>query len=159
MNTIPKNEVTVVSEKLGRVFGLMQKDMEVMSDAELAATHGGKSRCGFDLVYEIVGALDNFTNQLKGVEPKDRYSEGWPAAPESFKSKEHAQRALAEAAENFVNALASYEGDLNEACFKGPGGSLSAIGLTELARGHTLYHSGQLNYIQTINGDADFHWF
>ena len=38
------------------------------------------------------------------------------------------------------------------------GRPMSRMAIAELPAIHMMYHDGQLNYVQTLNGDKDIHW-
>lgn len=160
MTTTQIPALAKASENVGRAAGLLLTDIDVMSEADLATNGGGKSRCPYDLICELTGMFNRFSDQLEGNEvPPPDFNAGWPKAPEDFKSKATAVAAFRSASERFRKALESYAGDPAEERFPFIRGSMSALDLADLARGHTLYHSGQLNYLQTMLGDDEFHWF
>ncbi|MBS1715157.1 MAG: hypothetical protein JST30_12555 [Armatimonadetes bacterium] len=148
-----------VLDRLAFSLQLFGSDLRSMSDDDLAACCGGASRCGFDFVYEMVGFFDTFAGLLTdGPSQIEGPQGGWVRAPKDFCLKAPALEALRIHAEKFTAAVQNYQGDFVADVFPSPVGPFTPLGMANLAVWHTMYHSGQLNYIQTVRGDVDFHW-
>jgi hypothetical protein len=148
-----------VIERIAFARRLFGADVHAMPHAMLAATCGGASRCGYDLIFELVGFFDTFGKLLSdGPSEVQGPSGGWARCGAEFQNKESSMAELDRAAGSFVKALEEYKGDFVRDEFPSPVGSFTPLGLGQLAVSHLMYHSGQLNYIQTIHGDEGFHW-
>jgi hypothetical protein len=79
-------------------------------------------------------------------------------APKESYEKDAALTALLSSADGFIGELRGYRGDAVADVFPSPVGPFTPLGMANLAVWHTMYHSGQLNYIQTVLGDEQFHW-
>lgn len=146
-------------ERISFALQLFSADVRSMTDSQLVANCGGKSRCGFDFVFEMVGFYSTFAGLFKnGPSQIDGPQGGWVKAPQEFCQRESAMNALTEAAGDFSSAIEQYRGDFVADVFPSPVGPFTPLGMANLAVWHTMYHSGQLNYIQTVQGDVDFHW-
>ncbi len=147
-----------VIQRISFARQLFGADVQAMSPELLSATHGGETRCGYDFMYELVGFFDSFGKLLAQGPTSIEGPSGWVRAPKEFHDKESAIRALDAKADSFVGILQNYSGDFIADEFPSPVGPFTPLGMANLAVWHMMYHSGQLNYIQTIHGDAGFHW-
>lgn len=152
------NPIDEACERIQFAKRLYLADIEAMSDTSLASTGGGTSRCGFDVTYELAGMYSTFADLLANSAGEIVGPKGWVRAPEEFKSKGAASSAFEGSLDKFVNAFQGYKGDVLADQFESPAGPFTPLGMANLAVWHTMYHSGQLNYIQTIHGDDQFHW-
>ncbi|MBL8048019.1 MAG: hypothetical protein JNJ45_05000 [Chthonomonas sp.] len=148
-----------VVERLAFARQLFGADIHAMSSDDLAATCGGQSRCGYDFIFEMVGFFDTFGGLLKnGPSDIEGPQGGWVRAPKEFCDKASAVAAMNASADNFTEAILAYTGDFVADVFPSPVGPFTPLGMANLAVWHTMYHSGQLNYIQTVRGDVAFNW-
>lgn len=148
-----------VLERLAFARQLFGADVQSMSSDDLAANCGGQSRCGYDFIFEMVGFYETFAGLLQtGPSDIEGPQGGWVRAPKEFCEKNSAVMAINAAADKFAQTIENYSGDFVSDVFPSPVGPFTPLGMANLAVWHTMYHSGQLNYIQTIRGDIDFHW-
>lgn len=148
-----------VLERLAFARQLFGADIHAMSSDDLAASGGGQSRCGYDFIFEMVGFYETFAGLLvSGPSDIEGPQGGWVRAPKEFCNKNSAVAAMNAAGEIFIQAIERYSGDFVSDLFASPVGPFTPLGMANLAVWHTMYHSGQLNYIQTIRGDVAFHW-
>jgi len=130
-----------------------------MHPEHLSKTGGGESRCGYDFLYEMIGFFSTLGSLLETGPGDISGPDGsWVRAPQEFHHKENALAAFGSAADGFTRALENYSGDFVNDVFPSPVGPFTPLGMANLAVWHTMYHSGQLNYIQTMHGDVAFHW-
>ncbi|MBX3119816.1 MAG: hypothetical protein KF784_12170 [Fimbriimonadaceae bacterium] len=150
-----------VAEVCGRLEFARKRfleDLESMPAGMLSKDNGGKSRNPYDLTYELIGMHSMFTNLLQQRKGEIEGPNGWVKAPTEFQNKEKAASAFDDALISFVDALHNYKGDAISDEFESPFGPFTPLGMANLSVWHIMYHSGQLNYIQTLHGDDDFHW-
>jgi hypothetical protein len=133
-------------------------DLRSMPHEMLAKQCGGKARTGYDVTFELTGMYSVFADLLKARSGSITGPQGWVTAPPEFCNPEGARDAIAGALDRFVAALQTYEGDVLQDQYPSPVGPFSPLGMANLAVWHTMYHSGQLNFIQTLCGDDQFHW-
>lgn len=144
--------------KLKTFRRLFEADVNALSTEQLAASHGGVSRTGFDLIYEITGFQSKLASIIAGSDAQLEPPQGWIRAPKEFCTKEVAASELAKSFDALIGSVEGYQGDFFNDKFASPLGEMSVYGWAGFAGIHAMYHSGQLNYIQTINGDDQFHW-
>lgn len=159
MNSTAFDPRTEVLERMGFTRHLFGADLRAMSHDDLAANCGGASRSGYDFLYELTGFFTTFAGLLSnGPSDIEGPQGGWVRAPEEFQVKESAIQAMDAAADHFASVIKNYEGDFTTDVFPSPVGPFTPLGMANMAVSHLMYHSGQLNYIQTVRGDTDFHW-
>lgn len=152
----PKTEVI---SRIQFAQQLFSADVKSMSHSELAANCGGQSRCGYDFIYELCGFFATFGKLLSDAPGDIEGPNGeWVRAPKEFQDKGSSLESLNNAANDFITTLQCYKGRFTSDVFESPVGPFTPLGMANLAVWHMMYHSGQLNYIQTVNGDTAFHW-
>ncbi|MCL4284713.1 MAG: DinB family protein [Fimbriimonadaceae bacterium] len=138
--------------------GLLQKDLAAMSDQMLANCPGGEARCGFDLVYEMAMVNRLVAGALRGDAGDIPEPQGWVRSPQDYRNKAAAMRDLSDSVEELLSAFATVsEQDLAKE-IPTPLGKMPIGQVMSIMGSHLMYHSGQLNYIQTLHGDVAFHW-
>lgn len=159
MNDVTFDPRSDVLERLSFAHNLFSADLRSMDEDSLRSNCGGQSRCGFDFIFEMIGFYETFGGLLaNGPSDIEGPGGGWVRAPEEFCVKDSAMSALDAAVDRFRSVIEGYSGDFLKDVFPSPVGPFTPIGMANLAVWHTMYHSGQLNYIQTVRGDVDFHW-
>ena len=151
----PRNESIT---RLSSVRDFFQKDLNALTADQLGTTQGGCSRCAYDLAYEITGFLGVLSTLLETGKSEFNPPQGWVRAPQDFHNKEKAVEAVSNAFDHLIEALKGYKGDFLEDKFPFIFGDMNPLTIANFAVSHVMYHSGQLNYIQTIHGDDEFHW-
>lgn len=158
MNESQFDPIEEVCTRIAFARRAFQADLAALPESRLGQTCGGKSRCPYDLVFELsamYGGLAALLNQGSGEIPGPQ---GWLRAPETFHSRATATQAFDAALDEFLAAFRDYRGDILADEYASPVGPFTPLAMANLAVWHTMYHSGQLNYIQTIDGDEAFHW-
>lgn len=142
---------------LKSALGAMRKDLDAMPESAFEHHFGGKSRTVADIIHEVNMVNDDICRNMKG-EPASEWPEGWVTAPEGQRDKVSVLAAFDRSSEA---VLALAEGSSEE--------DMSAKVITEHGETdrferfrfvalHVWYHSGQLNFIQTLLGDDAWHW-
>ncbi len=134
------------------------KDLENLTDKQLKAPMGGAARKGADFSYEVAVVNKRVAARLRGDDPGPWPFESWAVAPPDCISQVSLAQAAAESTAEVIAALRQ----IDEAELLAP----LTIGTSETTRFklasmvliHLSYHDGQLNYIQSLNGDAEIHW-
>ncbi len=134
------------------------KDIEALSEEQLAATPGGTARSGLDISYEVSVVNNRIASRIRGEDPGPWPFEGWVKAPEGFGGKDRAQRAVSDSIAAVLAAWDSVpEGELNRE-IKLKTGQTNPLDLAFMCAYHTGYHDAQLNYVQALHGDDETHW-
>ena len=130
------------------------KDLRAMEEDALLAS-AGHARAPIDFAFEVGLVNRHIGNRIKG-EPSTLPNEGWIRAPSEFRTKAAViDHLLASRDELLSGARAMSDGDKLVPTSEG---ETPVYDLVYFAATHTMYHDGQLNYIQAMSGDLAVHW-
>lgn len=134
------------------------KDLESLTTDQLAACPGGAARKGADFSYEVAVVNKRVAARLRGDDPGPWPFEAWATAPESEASQEALIALITDSVEEVVTALRNLsEEDLFAPMMLGEN-ETTKFKLASMVLIHLSYHDGQLNYLQSLNGDGEIHW-
>lgn len=140
-----------------RVFRFFQQDIENLPEEVFVKSLGGKARTVADIAYEVRLTNERLCRDLLRQPSTDTPS-GWAVAPEELHSKEATLRSFQASAEAVVQILEGMSVEEIEEVVPGVLGEASRADHCCSMTVHLWYHSGQLNFIQTLLGDGDIHW-
>lgn len=133
-------------------------DLTDMPETMLSTSPGGVARTPYDFTYEVAQVNRRITMRLRGEEPEPVSEDGFVRAPEAACSKQAAIQSIESSVKDLLEAwdrLATQ--DLTKK-ISSPMGDTDPSKLMSLAATHMMYHDGQLNYLQAIEGDEEVHW-
>ena len=84
--------------------------------------------------------------------------DGWLKAPDSWKTKDDVVAAFTASSEQVIKTFEDMSLEELEAPYEDDGKMTTRIERCRFITFHTDYHSGQLNFIQSLLGDDTFHW-
>ena len=105
-----------------------------------------------DIAYETVFVNRMFAARLNGDTTASM--DGFPSCPPDMRSAEALSKALGDSVREILDAV----GDPERPVARGNGDESSAFAVAAFAGTHMMFHLGQINYIQTVNGDPEIHW-
>lgn len=139
------------------VFKTFREDLEALPEEAFDKQFGGKVRTVADFVHEVVLVHDHIRLKLTGQEAFD-WPEGWVTAPEDLRAKDAVLKDFNRSAEAFLDAINGFsEEQMTEPIQTGEK-TITPFDRCLFVYWHAGYHSGQLNYIQTLLGDDGWHW-
>lgn len=134
-------------------------DIQAIPEEKWNATMGGCSRPASEMTAEVVSILDWASEAMAGrVRGTD---EGQLIAEYKGRcsTREGASDEMRRAAATFAEALGRADDETLTGLVRAPWGlEAPLITLVHIASSHIWYHDGQLNYIQCLMGDGDYHW-
>ena len=134
-----------------------RQDLEAIPESAFAQTFGGKSRTVADIVYEVNMVNDDVARCLRG-EPMVDWPEGWLTAPDGLRDKASALASFDASSAAVMATVSPFtEADL-ETKVTTEYGETTKFERCRFMTLHLWYHSGQLNFIQTLLGDDAKHW-
>ncbi|MDI9639454.1 DinB family protein [Kamptonema cortianum] len=134
------------------------KDIEAMTPEQLASSPAGSARPPFDFVYEIVVVNQRIADRLNGKDPGPWTAEGWIVCPDEWKDKGKLSEAIKDTSAQIVAGLEGKDDSQLTEKFKVGENETCFADMAGLAAVHMMYHGGQLNYVQSMNGDMEVHW-
>jgi hypothetical protein len=134
-----------------------RKDLEAMTEEQIMSSVAGTARRAVDFTYEVALLNRDAAARILGTErPAEPEGEWWTAPPE-LESKQAIYDYMVESCTQLIEAAKANvdNGDLNIGL---EGKVRPAYDLVNFSSMHTMYHSAQLNFIQTMSGDMKMHW-
>jgi|CXWL01.1.fsa_nt_gi uncharacterized damage-inducible protein DinB len=143
-----------------RIAGMYVADLKALDESAITASAGGAARTAQEFTAEVAGFNLMVAKKLRGEEVPERTDEDRAAFSAQFSSKEVCVSMLSSSAEELAGAIEfANEESMAEEVTLPWGETMSKWALANLCANHILYHDGQLNFIQSLNGDAEMHWF
>ena len=116
---------------------------------ELSAEGEGHTRSVLDQIAECVGVNHRFAALLRG--------ETAPDAPSAPQSAAEVQAQLTASAGELAAAIRAVPDDAMDNVIETPRGAAIVKNLILASYRNMAYHAGQINFIQTLAGDSEFH--
>ena len=150
--------MTPEAKTLRKACANFSKDLHALPETAFAHQFGEKTRTVADIVYEVILVNDHVGMCIRGEEPFDWPESQWITAPNDFNTKSVVVEAFDASAAKITETADSFsEEDLKVAVQTEHGETNRSERLRFMAL-HLWYHSGQLNFIQTLLGDDGWHW-
>ena len=144
-------------ESLKSALTIFHKDLEALPEKAFAESFGGDARTAADIAYEAAMVNDDILRNLVG-EPMIDWPEGWLRAPEGLRSKTEAIANFQRSAAELLAAVEPWGAEELAAIVVNEHGGDTREGRCRFMALHLWYHSGQLNFMQTLLGDTAWHW-
>lgn len=158
-DTMTKNpKVEALIGQIEMTSKLFASDIRAMPHETLAANLGGKSRTGYDVVFEVAWLNQAIADQAQGKPFDFEEPKGWMKAPAEFCAHENALTKFENSVADLKQALSTADQATLDKVVQSPMGPTPVLDIAGIVPGHIMYHSGQLNFIQTVQGDDAFHW-
>ena len=138
-------------------FGLFSKDLDALPEDAFDRCLGGKARTVADIVHEVNLVNDHIGLTMRG-EPLFDWPEGWITAPDGQRSKETVIHAFKLSSDRIVSTVEAMTDEQLAGTVQTEQGETTRFERCRFMQVHTWYHSGQLNFIQTLLGDDGWHW-
>jgi hypothetical protein len=148
----------MISGGLDQVLAMFMIDVENMTDEQLAEKKMGVGRSPIDMTAEV--ALFNaMCSKILSGGTAQYDPEAMGAAMAELDSREKACAALKENTDKLSGVIGGLSDEDLGAEITAPWGEpITKAGLANMCVGHMMYHDGQINFIQTLNGDNEVHW-
>lgn len=143
---------------LKRVCEVFLKDLEAIPEEAFCKSFGPKTRTVADLVYEVNMVNDHVAMKLRGEKAFDWPDNGWIKAPAEFCAKDAIIDSFRQSSEKALAAAEAISKEDLDKPIKTDEGETAAGERCRFMTLHVWYHSGQLNFIQTLLGDDEWHW-
>jgi hypothetical protein len=148
---------TIAIGMLKSSYRLLSKDLEALPDDAYCQSFGPKCRTVADLIYELNTVNEHIRLTIAGAE-LFAFPDGWITAPADFNTKEKVIVGFNEAFGKFIATAEGFTEEEMLAPFMDEGSETNRFERCRFVAVHNWYHSGQLNFIQTLRGDDVFHW-
>jgi DinB family protein len=141
-------------------LGFYMRDLDVLSEEQILGTAGGSARRPVDFTYEVASINQRVAMRLRGeVPPPAPEWTGWSVAPTEYQSKAAIAEYMRSTGDELIAAAKSVPEEEAGKMVGTEGNERPAHALASFAAMHTMYHDAQLNFIQSLQGDLEMHWF
>ena len=147
----------IVVKSLKGSRDLFLKDLEALPEDAYGKSLGGTARTVADIVYEVNLVNDHVGLVIRSEKAFD-WPEGWIKAPANLQTKDLVIESFKKSMEKIINTAESFSEAQLEEKFKTDEGETTRFERLRFITLHNWYHSGQLNFIQTLMGDDTWHW-
>ncbi len=148
---------TIAVKYLKNAFWRFRVDLLAIPEEAMFKSFGGCSRSIADLVFET-GQVDKHICQGVRGETQFEWVDGWLKAPETWKTKQQVVDAFTESSEQTIKTFDDLTLEELEAPYEDGGKTTTRMERCRFITFHTDYHSGQINFVQSLLGDDKFHW-
>jgi uncharacterized damage-inducible protein DinB len=142
---------------LRNAYKIFRQDLEALSEDAFNRSLGGKARTVADIVHEVNLVNDHITLTIKGEELFP-WPEGWITAPAGQTTKEATLAAFDASSKKTLETVECFSAEELEEKVSTEHGQTTRFERCRFMMLHLWYHSGQLNFIQTLLGDDEWHW-
>ena len=129
-----------------------------MPEDAFTKSFGSATRTVADIVYEVNLVNEHICMTLRGEEAFQWPDNGWIKAPQDFQTKDVVVGAFEKSTQDIITTVDALSTEDLEATVKTERGETPRFERCQFMAIHIWYHSGQLNYIQTLLGDSGWHW-
>ncbi len=143
---------------LKKACELFLKDLNALPEEAYTKDFGAKTRNVADIVYEVNLVNDHIGMVIRGEKPFEWPDEGWIKAPADFHTKAVVIAAFEKSSAKIVETADSFSTEEMEAKFVDEERETTRSERCYFMALHLWYHCGQLNFIQTLIGDDEWHW-
>ena len=148
---------TIAVNMLKGSFHLLGKDLDALPEEAFAQSFGPACRTVADLIHEVNMVNDHIRLTIRGEELFD-WPDGWIKAPPDFQAKDTVIAAFKRSSESFIETADGFSEEEMLSDIGDEGRVTNRFERCRFVALHNWYHSGQLNFIQTLRGDDAFHW-
>lgn len=152
------DHVQPIKKSLHSACSMFLQDLEALPDDSFQKKFGPKVRTVADIVYEVNLVNDHIRMTIGDEEPFEWPTGGWITAPESFQSKEAVLAGFKESSGKLLQTVDAFTTEEMESPLHTDDGETTRSERCRFMSLHLWYHSGQLNFIQTLLGDNGWHW-
>lgn len=146
------------SRELRTACMLFTKDLNALPESAFDQKLGGTARTVADIVYEVNLVNDHVGLTIRGEELFPWPDGGWITAPEHLRTKDVVLESFrVSSAKIIATARGFTEAELDEIVVTEQGDKTRRERIRFITL-HLWYHCGQLNFIQTLLGDGEWHW-
>lgn len=155
MATMLKSKLT---ESLADLKNYVLKDIRALSEEQFVQAPAPNTRRPIDFMYETAEVNKMLAKRIRREEVIRTPQEGWMVAPEGFKTKAQAEEAISASIDELLAAVEPMTEEQMHDMVPTSQGDTPIWDLLMFASFHTIYHDGQLTYVQQIHGDMKMHW-
>lgn len=151
---IQKSAVSVVKG----ACTILLKDIKSMPEEAFTKSFGPETRTAADIIYEVILVNDHIGMVIRGEDPFEWPDGGWIKAPAEFCTKEIILTSFENSSAKTIATVEAFTGEDLSSTVETEHGQTTKFERCQFMALHMWYHSGQLNFIQTLLGDGKWNW-
>lgn len=151
----PKEQALKALQSASR---MLTCDLNALPEEAFNKSFGPKTRTVADIIFEINLVNDHIAMVIRGEEPFPWPEGGWIKAPDTFAGKATVTEAFEASISKIIETVESFSLEQLTETIKTENAETSRYERCRFMAMHMVYHSGQLNFIQTLLGDDEWHW-
>jgi hypothetical protein len=153
------NSSEMIAGGLEQCLAMYKVDLKHMNDEQLVEKKMGVGRSPLNMTAEVGFFNGACAKILKGEEAPMGDESAFAKLLDSFTTREEAVAMMDANTAELAEAIRGLsDEDLGAQVMAPWGEPITKGGLANMCVGHMMYHDGQINYIQTLNGDNAVHW-
>jgi hypothetical protein len=137
---------------------MVKQDLEALPAEAYNKSFGGVARTVADFVYEAKLVNDHVAMVMRCEEPFPWPEDKWITAPADFRTKDEVTAGFAKSSQSLIETVEAFSVEDFDSPLPTDEGETTRAERCRFMELHLWYHSGQLNFIQTLLGDAEWHW-
>lgn len=149
---------TQPARSLDRAFTIFFQDLEALPADAVTKRFGPVTRTVADIVHEVNLVNDRAEMEMRGEEPFPWPEGDWITAPAGLNSMEAVMAAFEASRQKCLETARAFSTDQMNEKITAEDGDTTRAERCRFMTLHLWYHSGQLNFIQTLLGDTAWHW-
>lgn len=134
------------------------QDLQALHEEAFTMSFGTKVRTVADIVFEVNMVNDHIGMVIRGEEAFAWPEGGWIKAPADLNTKELVIAAFEKSSQQILATAEGFSEEEYTTHFSTDEGETTRFERIRFATLHLWYHSGQLNFIQTLLGDDCWNW-
>jgi uncharacterized damage-inducible protein DinB len=146
------------SRDLAIALRLFAKDLNALPESAFDHHFGGSARTVADIVYEVNMVNDHIGLTIRGEDPFPWPEGGWITAPETHRSKEAVLESFRISSEKIIATAKGFTDEDWDGTVTTEQGEKTRRERIRFITLHLWYHCGQLNFMQSLLGDSEWHW-
>ncbi|MEQ1932723.1 MAG: DinB family protein [Fimbriimonadaceae bacterium] len=150
--------MTNAAKSLKGACKVFLQDLQALPEEAFDKSFGPKTRTVADIVFEVNLVNDHACLVIQGEVPFTWPDEGWIKAPEDLRTKEVVIASFEKASGQAMSIAESLSQEQIEEGIQEDGHETTRESKIRFMALHLWYHSGQLNFIQTLLGDDGWNW-
>jgi len=148
----------IATRILNQAARFIRVDLNALPEQIFSRKFGDKTRTVADLVYATILVNDHVRMTIAGETPFKWPDVQWVTAPKDFQTKAEVINGFEKSIQKLLETVEKFTPAQLEETIQTEDGATTRFERCQFMALHMWYHSGQLNYIQTMLGDDVFHW-
>ncbi|MES1227823.1 MAG: DinB family protein [Armatimonadota bacterium] len=146
-------------EQFQTAVKFFKSDLNALSDTQITDSPAGKARPVCDFAYEVICINDRVRSRMVGEDPGPwPFKDSWAICPAHLRSRDALIEELEASSARVINTFEKIGEKRAMEEIDAPGAKTTPLQQMMFMSMHTMYHDGQINYLQALQGDDKMNW-